>query len=223
MSLFSSAEAILVGYAQEVPLELFIFAGAMIEEILAPIPSPVIMTLGGSIALAQNFPWVMLLWLALLGAIGKTLGSWLVYFVSDKAEDIVVGKFGKFLGVTHKEIESIGKYFYGDWRDDFIIFIARALPIMPTAPVSIACGVIKVNLRSYLVGTFAGTYVRNVMYLWLGFAGLASFESIMAGLDTAESIVQVIMVAVMLVILAVIYKRRSKTDFMTMIKNKLGL
>ena len=138
---------ILMGYAQKVPLDLFVFGGAMVEEILAPIPSPLVMTLGGSIALAQKFPWMMLLWLALVGAVGKTLGSWLVYFVSDKAEDLVVGKLGKFLGVTHKEIENIGKYFYGDWRDDLIILLARALPIMPTAPVSIACGVIKVNLR----------------------------------------------------------------------------
>lgn len=223
MSLFASAEAVLVGYAQKVPLELFVFGGAMVEEVLAPIPSPVVMTLGGSIALAQALPWVLLLWLALLGAIGKTMGSWLVYFISDKAEDIVVGKFGKFLGVSHKEIESIGKYFYGDWRDDLIIMLARALPIMPTAPVSIACGVIKMNIRSYLVGTFFGTYFRNVMYLWLGYAGLASFESIMAGLDTAESIVQMLMVALLLVILALVYYRRSKTDFMTIVKRKLGL
>ena len=125
--------------------------------------------------------------------------------------------------IFNESIDCFGKFFYGDWRDDLIIMLARALPIMPTAPVSIACGVVKVNLRSYLVGTFFGTYVRNVMYLWLGFAGLASFESIMAGLDTAESIIQVIMVAVLLVILAVIYKRRSKTDFMSMIKKKLGL
>lgn len=214
---------ILMGYAQKVPLDLFVFGGAMVEEILAPIPSPLVMTLGGSIALAQKFPWMMLLWLALVGAVGKTLGSWLVYFVSDKAEDLVVGKLGKFLGVTHKEIENIGKYFYGDWRDDLIILLARALPIMPTAPVSIACGVIKVNLRSYLVGTFFGTCFRNVMYLWLGFAGLASLESIMGGLDTAESVVQMLMVALLLVILAIVYYRRSKTDFMSRIKKKIGL
>lgn len=223
MSLFAGAEALLVSYAQKVPLEMFIFSGAMIEEILAPIPSPLVMTLGGSIALAQNLMWIKLLWLALIGAIGKTIGSWIVYFVSDKAEDVVVNKFGRFLGVTHKEIENIGKYFYGDWRDDLIILIARALPIMPTAPVSIACGVIKVNPRSYLLGTFFGTYVRNMMYLWLGFAGLASFESIMSGLDTAESIVQMLMVALLLIILAIIYSRRSKTDFMSMVKKKLGL
>ncbi len=223
MSMLAAVETVFVDYAQKVPVELFTFAGAMIEEILAPIPSPLVMTLAGSIAQAQHALWVYLLWLALIGAVGKTLGSWLVYFVSDKAEDLVVNKFGKFLGVSHKEIENIGKHFYGDFRDDLIIMLARALPIMPTAPVSIACGVVKVNLRSYLLGTFLGTYLRNVMYLWLGFAGLASFESIMAGLTTMESIVQMLMVALLLVILAVIYYRRGKTDFMSMVKKKLGL
>lgn len=223
MNIFFEIETWLMNLAQEVPLELFVFFGALVEEIVAPIPSPLVMTLGGSIALAQQLGPSLLLWLGLVGAVGKTIGSWIVYVVSDKAEDIVVGKFGKFLGVSHKEIESVGKYFYGNWRDYLIIMLVRALPIMPTAPVSIACGVIKVNQRSYLVGTFFGTFIRSVMYLWLGFAGLASFESVMRGLSTAESVMQMIMVALLLVILALIYYRRNKTDFISVLKKKLKI
>jgi membrane protein DedA with SNARE-associated domain len=223
MGFMMAVETIFVEYAQKVPVEIFTFAGAFIEEVLAPIPSPLVMTLAGSIAQAQEALFPFLMWLALVGAVGKTIGSWIIYVISDKAEDIMIKTFGKFIGVSHKEIESIGKHFYGDWRDDLILTIARALPIMPTAPVSIACGVIKMNMRSYLVGTFFGTYLRNVMYLWLGYASLASFESIMTGLDTLESLVQVLMVAGLLVVLAVIYSRRSKTDFLTMLRKKLKI
>jgi len=218
-----AVEQMFVEYAQLVPLEVFTFMGAMIEEILAPIPSPLVMTIAGSIAQAQKAAAGILFWIALVGAVGKTLGSWLVYFVSDKAEDLIVTKFGKFLGVSHREIESIGKHFNGGTRDMVILMIARALPIMPTAPVSIACGVIKVNLKSYLVGTFFGTYLRNLMYLYLGFAGLASLEAIMAGMTTAESIIQALMVAVLIVIVAIIYYRRGKTDFLTLIKRRLKI
>lgn len=181
----------LTAAANMVPLELFVFAGAMIEEIIAPIPSPIVMTLGGTLAKAQNQPLFYLLVLALIGAIGKTIGCYILYIISDKLEDVVVGKFGKFFGMGHKEIESLGKHFNGGPRDDIIIFLARAIPIVPTAPVSIICGVIKVKMRTYLTSTFFGTLIRNVFYLYLGYAGLASYESVVGQFESVEKIATV--------------------------------
>ena len=69
----------------KVPLEIFTFFGAMGEEIIAPIPSPLVMTLAGSIASSQNKTFVFLLWLALLGALGKTIGAYVIYVFFNKA------------------------------------------------------------------------------------------------------------------------------------------
>jgi len=219
MEIIHAFETWLTAWAQVVPLEWFVFVGAMIEEIVAPIPSPLVMTLGGSLSAAQNSPLSFLATLALIGAVGKTLGSWLVYFVADKAEDLVVNRWGKFLGVSHKEIESIGKHFNGGWRDDVILFLARAVPIMPTAPVSIGCGVIKINIRTYLTSTFLGTLVRNIFYLWLGYAGLSSAENVLSGLDSIEKLIQVLMAGMGLVLVVFMYYKRSKEkDILTKIK-----
>jgi membrane protein DedA with SNARE-associated domain len=219
MSFLHAAEEWVVGLAQYVPVEQFVIFGAAIEEIVAPIPSPIIMTVAGSIAQAQNQGYLFLTLLALLGALSKTAASWLVYVISDKAEDIVVGRFGKYLGVTSKEIESIGKYFNGGVRDMVIMFLARAIPIMPTAPVSIVSGIIKVNMKSYMVGTFLGTLVRSYLYLLLGFVGLASAESILSGFDSAEKVVQLLMAVVGGTLLLLMYYRRSKeTDILGTIK-----
>jgi membrane protein DedA with SNARE-associated domain len=213
----------LVAMAQYVPVEIFCFFGAMIEEIVAPIPSPIVMTVTGSIAEAQGHVFSYLFWLALIGAVGKTFGAWVVYMISDKAEDIVIGKLGKFLGVTHKEVESIGKHFSGGWKDDVILFVARALPIMPTAPVSIVAGVIKINMRTYIVSTFLGVYVRNMLYLYLGFAGLSTYQNLLGGLDSLESIMQVLMVGVVIGAVAFAYYKRSKGDFLANFKQKFKL
>ena len=83
-------------YATQIPVEIFTFLGAFIEEVIAPVPSPIVMTLVGSIAAAQMTGLVFLFYLAIIGAVGKTLGAWLLYFITDKAEDLVFKRFGKF-------------------------------------------------------------------------------------------------------------------------------
>jgi len=218
------AEEWLIGLAEKIPVELFVMVGAAVEEILAPIPSPIIMTIAGGIAKAQQANVADLMLLALMGGLAKTAASWLVYVVSDKMEDVVVGKFGKYLGVTSKEVEKIGSYLKGGTRDILIIALARALPIMPTAPVSIACGVMKVNLRAYMIGTGIGTIVRSLMYMSLGYLGLASADTIIKALDNVESLVQILIAAVGILLLAWMYYRRHKeNDIMGLIKRTFRL
>lgn len=187
MSIVAQLTTQLEGLATAVPVEIFVSLGAFIEELIAPIPSPIVMTISGTIALAQQKPVAFLFYLALIGSIGKIIGSWLLYLISDKLEDVIVGKFGKFFGITHKEIESIGRHFNGSPRDDIIIFLARAIPIVPTAPVSIICGVIKVKMRTYLVSSFFGNLIRSLFYLYVGYGGLAGYEYIMEKMDSLES------------------------------------
>lgn len=192
------------------PLPAFTFIGVIVEEVLAPIPSPLVMTLAGSLAASSGQTVTYLLWLALVGALGKTLGSYIIYVLADKGENLVLGKFGKFLGVSHKEVEAIGKHLNKGWRDDVVIFLLRAIPIIPTAPVSIVAGLIRLNLRTYLVSTFFGTLVRNIIYLYFGYTSLGALESLNEGLDSFESLGYVILAALMAVGIGYMYLQRRK-------------
>lgn len=197
--MFESITTSLVAWAQVVPLEIFTFIGSFIEEVLAPIPSPIIMTASGSIAAAQEKALWYLLILSLIGAAGKTIGAVLVYFIADKVEDILVGSFGKFIGVTHAEVEALGKKFKGGWRDFLLLFFLRALPIMSSAVVSVCSGVVKINLRTYIVTTFLGTIIRDFFYLYVGFTGIEVLHNLVEGFDSIESIIQAL-VAVLIVV-----------------------
>lgn len=197
-------------FAQIMPLPWFAFIGAFIEELIAPIPSPLVMTLAGSLAAAEKQPFVYLLFIAFIGAIGKTIGSYLIYIICDKGEDIVLTKFGKFVGVSHKEVESIGKHLNKGRRDDLVLFLMRAIPIIPTAPVSIVCGLIKINMKTYLTSTFFGTFVRNIFYLYLGFTSIGALEQVNEGLDNFENIGYVIIILFVAAIMLWIFKQRQK-------------
>jgi LPXTG-motif cell wall-anchored protein len=200
----------LEAWAQHVPLEIFTFFGSFIEEVIAPIPSPFVPMLAGSIAKAQeHFFWYLTI-LSLIGAAGKVGGAWLVYVISDKAEDVVIGKFGRFLGVSHKEVESLGKKFNGGWRDGILLFFLRTAPIIPSTVVSVCSGVIKIDMRVYIIATFMGTIVRDFFYLYVGFTGVETLRHLVEGFDSIESVLQALAGLAIVILVGWIYWKRKR-------------
>jgi len=206
--ILEAIETALKNSANYMPLEWSSFLGGMIEEIIAPIPSPFVMAAVGSAAFAQNKTYLTLIWLAVMGSAGKTIGAWVIYVIADKLEDAIVPKFGKFLGISHAEVEGLGVKFKGGWKDGLLLFVLRALPIVPSSPVSAVCGIIKINLRTYMTATFFGNCVRNLVYIYLGFAGLSAYHSVLSGLDNLESIVQIVIFVSLAVLVGWIYYQR---------------
>jgi membrane protein DedA with SNARE-associated domain len=151
--------------------DFFVVVGAFLEEIIAPIPSPFVMTTIAVIAQAQNFSFSYLVWLVILASAAKTLSGLLIYVIVDRAEDVIVGKYGKYFGVNHKSLEKIGSMLNHSWWDDVLLLISRAIPIIPTSLVTVAAGVIKYNVVSFITMTFLGTIVRNAFYLFVSYYG----------------------------------------------------
>lgn len=208
--------------ASQVSVTWFVFIGAMIEEIIAPIPSPLVMMLGGSIASSQERSLWFVALLALIGAFSKTIGSAVIYIVSDKLEDVVIDKFGKFLGVNHSDTEGLGKFLSKGKGDDWAIFLMRAIPVMPTAPVSIIAGLIKTDFKSYLRNTFLGLLVRNSIYLYLGYTSLEALESLSEGFDSMEKIGYLILIIFAFAFLYWIYKKKRQGSAINMLEKMLS-
>lgn len=208
----SSIEEALKNSVNYLPLELSSFIGGLIEEVIAPIPSPLVMAAVGSAAFAQHKGILALLFLALVGSAGKTLGAWIIYIIADKLEDVIIQKFGRFLGVSHQEVESLGKRFSGGWKDDLTLFVLRALPIVPSSPVSVVAGIIKIKMRTYIVSTLAGNFVRNLVYIYLGYSSLSAYESLLHGLGDVESLVQVGIAICLIAFVGWIYYQRHRKN-----------
>jgi membrane protein DedA with SNARE-associated domain len=165
----------------------------------------------GSLASFQNRSLLALFILALCGALGKLLGALLVYYFSDKIEDIFTGKWGKFFGINHARLESIGKRLGNNWKDYVILTGLRALPILPSSIVSISCGLLKVKLKLFIVSTFLGTIVRDAIYIYIGYAGVQAAVSLVNQSSTIESLIQIIVVAALIIGLIIAYIKRKKS------------
>lgn len=185
----------LSNFANSVSLPLFVIVGALIEEVVAIIPSPFVPLTAGSLALNQGKTVYYIIFLALIGALAKTFSTSVVFWFSDKLEDLITkGKLGKILGLEANEIERYGKIFSKSKSNTLIIFILRALPFIPTLPVTVVAGLIKVKYRIFAIGTFLGMLTRNSFYLLGAFYGLQKFQGLVEGVDTLNFILEIIII-----------------------------
>ena len=81
---------------------------------------------------------------------------------------------------------------------------------MSSAVVSVVCGVLKVNVRTYILYTFLGSIFRNLVFLYIGFVGLESYHSLMTGIDKGETVIQIIIAAVFVILIGWGYIKRKK-------------
>lgn len=179
--------------AEHVPVELFAFIGSFVEELIAPIPSPVVMTLAGTMAASNDAAFWYLFVIAVIAAVGKTMAAGILYVVADKAEDIILSKAGRYIGVTHEQVEHIGARFKGTARDYVTLLAIRSAPIIPSAPISVICGLIGLPKRLFFISTFFGTIVRDFIYLYIGYTGLSAAAEITHGIEGISSVITILL------------------------------
>ncbi|KND46718.1 MAG: hypothetical protein AB201_02675 [Parcubacteria bacterium C7867-006] len=209
--MFLQIEQLLFSVSNQVPLWFFSITSSLVEEIIAPIPSPLAMTITGSMAKIQDVSFYYLLFLTLLGAIGKTVGSVVVYFLADKIEDVFSGIFEKYFGINHEQIESFGNKFNGSYKDYFIMFFLRAVPILPSSLISVGSGVLRVSKRVFIMSTFLGSLVRDFIYIYFGYAGVVVLGEFIKKTGDVESLVQKIVFIIIFATLSFLFfKKNSK-------------
>ena len=169
--------------AQNVDPALFVFIGSFVEEIVAPIPSPLIMATTAALAHSLQLSWLEILWILLVAAGSKTLSSLLVYWLAYESEHLLVGRFGKYVGLSTEMIEGVGRWVGKGYWDELVLLMLRSLPIVPSIVVSAACGVFKINLRTYLWTTFVGTFIRNGIFFSILYFGWSQAEAVWNLLD----------------------------------------
>ncbi|MBP9728082.1 MAG: VTT domain-containing protein [Candidatus Moranbacteria bacterium] len=211
MNFLASIEQLVKYYALHAPLEVFVFVGSFLEEVVSPIPSALIMGTAGSLALMQGDPLWYLVLLALIGNIGKTLGAWLYYYIGDKLEDIFMPRATRWFGVRHEDLQNIGKRFVGHhWKDGGVLFLLRVLPPFPTTPVSLVAGMIKMDIRVFLAATYAGNFFKDLLYLYIGYAGLAKLHTLWRRIDEVKIIVDIGVALAIGIVLFILYTERGR-------------
>lgn len=189
--------------------QLSVFVGVMIEQIIVPIPSPIIIMGAGAILILPDLSipnaFLQILWVIVLpGSIASTLGSYIGYMISLYGGKALVIRFQRFLDVDWDQIERLEKRFQGK-KEALSIFLSRAIPVFPISLVSIFAGLLRIPIKPFTIYTFLGSIFRC---FFLGFFGWwigATYEKVATRLDSLETIVSILMLVGMVVAFGYLY------------------
>jgi membrane protein DedA with SNARE-associated domain len=177
--------------------QLSVFIGVMIEQIIIPIPSPMIIMGAGAILVSPGLSipnaFLQILWVIVLpGTIASTLGSYIGYTISYYGGKALVVRFQRFLGVDWNQIENLEKRFRGK-KEALSIFFSRAIPVFPISLVSILAGLLRIPIRPFTICTFLGSIFRCFFLAFFGWWIGATYEKAATHLDSLETIVSILM------------------------------
>lgn len=212
----------LVSILQSIVLEygaVGVFFAALIEEVIAPIPSAIVPLTAGFFLLPAHQTFLetttgMALIVALPIALGLTLGSFFVYFVGFFGGKPIIIKWGTWFGLHWNEIESIEKKLTHGRRDEVVLFVLRAVPIVPNAAISGFCGLVHYPFRSFVIVTLFGSFVRAFILGIIGWQAGEAYAAYAEIISTMEKYIFAVLLIFVAMILGWIYfsKRGSKQN-----------
>lgn len=170
-----------------------VFLGVMVEQIIVPIPSPVIIMGAGFLLVPAGASWGaaavdVSLRIVLPGVIASTIGAALLYGVAAWGGKAMVDRFEGWLGFAWKDVESFSARLRGPgaWTS---LFFMRALPIVPLSLISIAGGALRLPPGPYLLSSFLGSIPRCYILAFLGWQMGARALDLARGVNHLESLI----------------------------------
>jgi len=143
-----------------------------IESAAIPLPSEVIMPFSGFLVSEGRFA---LGGIALAGAVGSVIGSWITYGIGYYGGRPLIRRYGRFVFITEHDLALVDKFFlkFGNWAT----LIGRMLPIVRTY-ISIPAGISRIKFWPFTVAAFVGSYIWSFFLGWVGFKLGENWDSV---------------------------------------------
>jgi len=144
---------------------------SLVNELVAVLPY-VFLVSGQIIFLDGNLNSTILsqlfFYIALPAGLGGAVGSVLLYAIAYIGGKPAIIKYQKYFRFSWEDIERVTKRFDGTWTDDILFIIVRSIPILPSLPINIAAGFVRMHPLAYVFYTFVGFTIRlMVMFIFL--------------------------------------------------------
>jgi membrane protein DedA with SNARE-associated domain len=140
-----------------------IFALMVIENVFPPIPSEVIMGIGGVlVARGQMEFWPLIA----AGTLGTTVGNYVWFWIGDrwgyKRLEPFIARHGRWLTLDWEHIEKGTAFFrsHGQW----VVFVLRFSPFLRTI-ISLPAGLSHMSTWRFLLFTTAGAAIWNALLI----------------------------------------------------------
>lgn len=188
---------------------LGVFLMMTLENIFPPIPSEVVLTFGGYITTRTELS----IWgVAASATGGSVLGAVILYRIGLLLgmEDLekIIGRWGHILRIKIEDIYKADAWFkrYGYWT----IFFFRMIPFIRSL-ISIPAGIANMKCGLFLLLTVTGTFVWNILLIWMGTIFDESWKDVLMWMDRYSNITYgILTLAAVVFIAGRIYRRRDE-------------
>ena len=155
-------------------LYLGVFLAALIETIIPPIPTMAVFPTAGFIAAQNGLGLPELFLLGILGGLGASIGSTVIYLIALKLGRTALLKYLKYVKVSEKKLTKVEQWFqkYGDKA----VLFGRMIPVFREM-VSIPAGLLKMKISKFLAYTILGSCGWSMTLIFIGYYfGIAAVE-----------------------------------------------
>jgi membrane protein DedA with SNARE-associated domain len=137
------------------------------------------------------------------GALGSVVGSYIAYFVGRTGGRALVDRFGKYLLLTHKDLDRAEAWFAR--RGDSAVLFGRVVPVVRTF-ISFPAGVAEMRLVPFGIFTAIGVTVWVGVLSGIGYALGGSYHSMVRAFGDASYVIAG--VAVVAIAAAIVHRIR---------------
>jgi membrane protein DedA with SNARE-associated domain len=144
-----------------------VFAASVAEEVIAPIPSALVMMASGFLFVSGPVSltniWKLIYFVGLPAGFGVAVGSLPIYAAAYFGGKPILEKWGKYLGLYWTDVERLRERLEEKKNDGVAIIGARILPVVPSVAISALCGFIRMKVWKYFYLTFIGMFLRGLV------------------------------------------------------------
>jgi membrane protein DedA with SNARE-associated domain len=133
-----------------------------IESACIPLPSEVTMPFAGYLVATGRFSLQLV---ALAGAIGCLLGSYVAYYVGASGGRWFLERYGRYVLIAPHELE-VADRFFARWGGA-TVFWSRLLPVVRTF-IAFPAGVSRMRLLPFTIYTLVGSYLWCLVLAYAG-------------------------------------------------------
>ena len=175
---------------------LTICLAMFLENIIPPIPSEIIMPLGGFFVYQQKLNFFILVFWGLLGTIlGSLPWYYLGRLVNEKRLSNFLEKKGKYFGISSNDLTKSKRWFekYGV----SLVFWGRLVPGIRTL-ISVPAGIELMPLRKFLIWTTLGSFIWVAILTYAGYLFAENYSIVENYLDQIKYVVKPFLILIFL-------------------------
>jgi membrane protein DedA with SNARE-associated domain len=144
-----------------------VFAAALLENLFPPIPSELVFPLIGFSAQTNDLGMAGAIGMAIVGAVGSTVGAIIIYFIALKIGLPTITRIGKrYHLLSESDLKKTETWFVR--HGELAVFLGRMAPGIREL-ISIPAGIAEMNIVRFTFFTFIGSCIWSIFLTLVGF------------------------------------------------------